>query len=50
MPTATATTRFTGVDFYDFDRLLGEEERAIRDAVRAWVDEHVMPIIGECYV
>ncbi len=50
MPTATATTRVTGVDFYDFDRLLGEEERAIRDAVRAWVDEHVMPIIGECYV
>jgi len=50
MSTATATSRFTGVDFYAIDSLLSEEERAIRDTVRAWVDEHLMPIIGECYV
>jgi glutaryl-CoA dehydrogenase len=50
MSTATTTSRFTGVDFYAFDTLLSEEERAIRDTVRAWVDEHLMPIIGECYV
>ena len=50
MATATAKSRFTGVDFYALDSLLAEEERAVRDTIRAWVDEHVMPIIGECYV
>jgi glutaryl-CoA dehydrogenase len=38
------------VDFYNVDSLLNEEERAVRDSVRAWVDEHLMPIIGDCYV
>jgi glutaryl-CoA dehydrogenase len=41
---------FTGVDFYDLDALLSEEERAIRDTVRAWVDQHLMPVIGDCYL
>jgi len=41
---------FQGVDFYDFDSCLSEEERAVRDTVRTWVDEHLMPIIGECYI
>lgn len=41
---------FTGVDFYQMDSLLSEEERAVRDTVRAWVDEHLIPIIGECYI
>ena len=50
MATATTTSRFTGVDFYGFDTLLSEEERAIRDTVRAWVDDNLMPIIGECYI
>jgi glutaryl-CoA dehydrogenase len=30
--------------------LLSEEERAVRDTVRSWVDENVLPIIGEHYV
>jgi len=47
---ATMTTTFTGVDFYGFDTLLSEEERAVRDTVREWVDDNLMPIIGECYV
>jgi len=42
--------RFTGPDFYQMDSLLSEEERAVRDTVRAWVDEHLMPVIGECYM
>jgi len=42
--------KFQGVDFYDVDNLLNEEERAVRDTVRAWVDEHLMPVIGEHYV
>ena len=45
-----ATSRYTGVDFYDLDSLLSEEERAVRDAVREWVDDNLMPIIGECYI
>jgi glutaryl-CoA dehydrogenase len=48
--TATARGRFTGVDFYGLDSLLSEEERAVRDTVRAWVDDRLMPVIGECYV
>ena len=38
------------LDFFNIDSLLSEEERAVRDSVRAFVDEHVLPIIGKCYV
>jgi glutaryl-CoA dehydrogenase len=48
--TGTLTDRFTGVDFLGVDTLLSEEERAIRDTVRAWVDEHLMPVIGRAYI
>jgi glutaryl-CoA dehydrogenase len=41
---------FQGVDFYNFDSLLSEEERAVRDTVRRFVDEEVLPIIGDCYL
>jgi glutaryl-CoA dehydrogenase len=41
---------FEGVDFYDIDGLLSEEERAVRDMVRDWVDEEVMPIINQHYM
>jgi len=41
---------FSGVDFYDLDSLLSEEERAVRNTVRAWVDEHLMPVIGAAYI
>ncbi|HEY7755198.1 MAG TPA: acyl-CoA dehydrogenase family protein [Actinomycetota bacterium] len=34
------------LDFLDLDRLLSDEERAIRDAVRAFVGERVLPGIG----
>jgi glutaryl-CoA dehydrogenase len=37
-------------DFYNIDSALSEEERAVRDSVRAFVDEQVLPIIGECYI
>ncbi len=51
-PTAEAAMapKFQGVDFYDVDSLLSEEERAVRDTVRAWVDENLIPIIGEHYI
>ena len=41
---------FEGVDFYAMDDLLNEEERAVRDMVRDWVDSEVMPIINEAYI
>jgi len=50
MPVGIAASQFAGVDLYQIDSLLTEEERAIRDTVRAWVDDHLMPVIGECYV
>ncbi|HEY7193313.1 MAG TPA: acyl-CoA dehydrogenase family protein, partial [Gemmatimonadales bacterium] len=42
--------KFSGVDFYNVDGLLSEEERAVRDTVRDWVDENLIPVIGEAYV
>ncbi len=41
---------FQGVDFYATDGLLTEDERAVRDAVRRFVDAEVLPVIGEHYV
>jgi glutaryl-CoA dehydrogenase len=37
-------------DFFDIDGALSEEERAVRDSVRRFVDDRVLPIIGQCYV
>jgi len=37
-------------DFYDIDSVLSEEERAVRDSVRAFVNDKVLPIIGDAYV
>jgi glutaryl-CoA dehydrogenase len=42
--------KFHGVDFYNLDGLLSEEERAVRDTVRGWVDDNLLPVIGQCYV
>jgi glutaryl-CoA dehydrogenase len=41
---------FKGVDFYDLNSSLSEEERAVRDTVREWVDDEVMPIISQHYL
>ena len=37
-------------DLFNIDSALTEEERAVRDSVRQFVDERVLPIIGDCYV
>lgn len=42
--------RFAGMDFYDVDSLLTEEERMVRDTIREWVEDRVMPLIGDAYV
>ena len=38
------------LDFFNIESLLTEEERAVRDSVRRFVDEKVLPIIGKAYV
>src|SRR5712691_4407357 len=38
---------FTGVDYLDCDSLFTEEQRLVRDTVRSWVDEKVLPIIED---
>jgi len=37
-------------DLFNIDAGLTEEERAVRDTVRRFVDEQVLPIIGKAYV
>src|SRR3989440_12915741 len=34
-------------DLYNIDHLLSEEERMVRDTVRKFVQDRVLPIIGE---
>lgn len=40
--------KFRGVDFIDFDALLSDDERLVRDSTRQWVEENVIPIIEQC--
>ena len=39
---------FAGVDFLGIEDMLSEDERAVRDLVRGFVDEDILPIIEEC--
>lgn len=38
---------YRGIDFYAVDGLFSDEEKLIRDTVRDFVSEHVVPIIAE---
>jgi glutaryl-CoA dehydrogenase len=40
--------KFQGVDFIQFDSLLSENERMVRDSTRSFVEDKVIPIIEEC--
>ncbi len=40
--------KFRGVDFIEFDALLSDDERLVRDSTRQWVEENVIPIIEQC--
>ena len=46
---ANREDRFQGVDYYNIDDLLTEEQKLIRDTARAWVKKEVSPIIEEAY-
>ena len=37
------------IDFFKLDSLLTDEEKLIRQSVRAFVDEQVNPIIIDCF-
>jgi len=39
--------RFQGCDYYQIDELLTEEQKLVRDSVRAWVKKEISPIIEE---
>ncbi|MFN8576165.1 MAG: acyl-CoA dehydrogenase family protein [Candidatus Sericytochromatia bacterium] len=43
-------SKFNGVDYYLLDDWFTEEEKMIRQSVRNYVDENLMPIIEECYM
>ena len=44
------TTRTRPVDFYNLDHFLTTEQKQIRDVVRDFVDERVLPIIDEAWL
>jgi glutaryl-CoA dehydrogenase len=39
---------FSGVDFLEFDSLLNDEEKLVRQTARQFVDDQIIPIIEEC--
>ena len=42
-------SKFDSPDFFALDELLSDDDRNVRDTVRGWVDDNVMPIIEEHY-
>src|SRR5690349_23758444 len=40
--------KFRGVDFIQFDSLLSDEERMVRDTSRQFIEDNLVPIIEEC--
>ncbi|MES2393166.1 MAG: acyl-CoA dehydrogenase family protein [Acidobacteriota bacterium] len=40
--------KFQGVDFIDFDSLLSENERMVRDTTRSFIEDKLIPIIEKC--
>ncbi|MCB9073228.1 MAG: acyl-CoA dehydrogenase family protein [Bdellovibrionaceae bacterium] len=41
---------FQGADFYNISSLLSDEEKAIQQSVRSFVDKEIMPVIAENYI
>ena len=40
--------KFRGVDFIEYDSLLTDDERLVRDNTRKFIEENLIPIIEEC--
>jgi glutaryl-CoA dehydrogenase len=47
--TTTPTKPIDPLDYLEIDTLLSDEERLIRDTVRAWVGEHILPNVAEWF-
>ena len=42
-------SRFPGVDFLELDSQLSDDEKLVRETVRDFVEEKVLPVIEECH-
>ena len=40
--------KFRGVDFIEYDTLLSDDERLVRDNTRKFIEENLIPIIEQC--
>jgi glutaryl-CoA dehydrogenase len=40
--------KFRGVDFLNFDKLLSDDERLVRNTARKFIEDNLVPIIEEC--
>jgi len=40
--------KFRGVDFIEFDSLLSDDERLVRDTARKFIEDNLIPIIEQC--
>src|SRR5579864_9318771 len=40
--------KFRGVDFIQYDSLLTDEEKLVRDTTRQFIEDNLVPIIEEC--
>ncbi len=40
--------KFKGVDFMEFDSLLSDDERLVRDNTRKFIEENLVPLIEQC--
>ncbi len=40
--------KFKGVDFIEFDSLLTDDERLVRDTTRKFIEDNLIPIIEQC--
>ena len=49
MASTAARPKINPTDFLDIDHLLSDEERDIRDTVRAFVGDRVLPYVGEWF-
>src|SRR5881227_1146353 len=46
--TFMSAIKFRGVDYIEFDSLLSDDERLVRDNTRKFIEENLVPIIEDC--
>ena len=48
-PQATVAAELDPLDLYNVRSMLSDEERLVQDSVGKFVDDQVIPIVGECF-